>query len=183
MTTWKQVGWRTGKLEIASLPLFLILTSLPPLVAQETPACGVLPGLESSLLGNAGCLIKIDDEMLVVQQCQTNLLSPPAGTAKEGETAQCTAHRETWEETGVEVRVGRLLKTFDNGFHLFHCMAVDEAIIRNSELQVPEAFRQEICEILFLNPTLSSEKDWRFPVQLAVFKDALKRISSQPGED
>jgi ADP-ribose pyrophosphatase YjhB (NUDIX family) len=121
--------------------------------------------------------------MLAVRHCQTNRLSPPAGTAADGETAQCTAYRETWEETGVEVNVGRLLSSFDDRFHLFHCLAVDESVIRNSELQVPEPFRHEICEILFLNPALSSDEDWRFPEQLPGIKDAFTRISNQPGEN
>jgi len=121
--------------------------------------------------------------MLIVRHQKTGKLRPPAGTAKEGETAQCTAHRETWEETGVEVRVGRLLNSFDDQFHLFHCLAADEALIRSSELLVPEAFRSEISEILFLNPTLLSNDEWRFPEQVSGIKDAFTRISNQPGEN
>ncbi len=165
------------------LLLLLCLEGAPLLAQSGAPECQIAPGLELSLQGNAGCLIKIDDRMLAVRHCQTNRLSPPAGTAADGETAQCTAYRETWEETGVEVNVGRLLRSFDDRFHLFHCLAVDESVIRNSKLQVPEPFRHEICEILFLNPALSSDEDWRFPEQLPGIKDAFKRISNQPGED
>ena len=167
----------------ACLLLLLCFEGVPLFAENDAPECQIFPGLESPLQGNAGCLIKIDDKMLVVRHCQTNRLSPPAGTAAEGETAQCTAHRETWEETGVEVRAGRLLRTFDDQFHLFHCLAVDETIIKQPELQVPEPYRHEICEILSLNPSLSSDEDWRFPEQLPGIKEAFKRISNQPGED
>ncbi len=163
--------------------LLLLCLEGAPLLAQGAPECRIAPGSESQLQGNAGCIIKIDNKMLIVRHQKTGKLSPPAGTAKEGETAQCTAHRETWEETGVEVRVGRLLKIFDDQFHLFHCLAVDEALIRSSELRVPEAFKSEISEILFLNPTLLSNDEWRFPEQVSGIKDAFKRISNQPGED
>jgi len=158
--------------------LLLLCLEGAPLLAQGAPDCRIAPGSESQLQGNAGCIIKIDDKMLIVRHQKTGKLSPPAGTAIEGETAQCTAHRETWEETGVEVRVGKLLKSFDNQFHLFHCLAVDEV----TELQVPEPFRHEICEILFLNPALSSDEDWRFPEQVPGIRDAFKRISNQQSQ-
>ncbi len=167
----------------ACLLLLLCLEGAPLLAQSGAPECRIASGLESQLQGNAGCIIKIDNKMLIVRHQKTGKLSPPAGTAKEGEAAQCTAHRETWEETGVEVRVGRLLKSFDDQFHLFHCLAIDEALIRSSELPVPEAFKSEISEILFLNPTLLSNDEWRFPEQVSGIKDAFKRISNQPGED
>lgn len=162
----------------ACLLLLLCLEGAPLLAQSDAPECQIVPGVELSVQGNAGCLIKIDDSMLVVRHCQTNRLSPPGGTAAEGETAQCTAHRETLEETGVEVKVGKLLKSFDNQFHLFHCLAVDEV----TKLQVPEPFRHEICEILFLNPALSSDEDWRFPEQVPGIRDAFKRISNQQSQ-
>ena len=160
----------------ACLILLLFFENVPLFAQDNAPACRVAPGLELSLQGNAGCLIKIDDEMLVVRHRQTNKLSPPGGTAKKGETAQCTAHRETWEETGVEVRVQRLLKSFDNQFHLFHCLAVDKAIIQDCELQVPDAYKPEISEIFCLDPALSSQEDWRFPKQLPDIQEAFKEI-------
>ncbi len=155
--------------------LLLLCLEGAPLLAQSAPECRIAPGSESTRQGNAGCIIKIDDKMLIVRHRKTGKLSPPAGTAKEGETAQCTAHRETWEETSVEVRVGRLLNSFDDQFHLFHCLAADEV----TELLVPEAFKSEISEILLLNPTLLSNDEWRFPEQLPSIKGAFEDVLSQ----
>jgi ADP-ribose pyrophosphatase YjhB (NUDIX family) len=155
--------------------LLLVCLEGAPLLAQGAPECRVAPGSESTRQGNAGCIIKIDNKMLIVRHRKTGKLSPPAGTAKKGETAQCTAHRETWEETGVEVRVGRLLMSSDDQFHLFHCLAVDEV----TELLVPEAFKSEISEILLLNPTLLSNDEWRFPEQLPSIKGAFEDVLSQ----
>ena len=98
---------------------FLCLESVPLSAQNNAPECRITPGVESPLQGNAGCLVKIDNKMLMVRHRETAKLSPPGGTAVQQETAQCTAHRETWEETGVEVRVGTLLKNVNQQLYLF----------------------------------------------------------------
>ena len=101
----------------------------------------------------------------MVRHRETAKLSPLGGTAVQQEAAQCTAHRETWEETGVEVRVGTLLKNVNRQFYLFHCIAADEDFIKGpkDDFPVPEAFEKEISEVLFLDPTTVSNDTWRFP--------------------
>ena len=64
----------------------------------------------------AGCLVRQGDRMLVVRHRFGGKLGVPAGRATSGENAQCVAHRETWEETGVDVVVHGLLRRFGNGF-------------------------------------------------------------------
>lgn len=48
-------------------------------------------------------------------------LSLPGGSSEPGESAQCTAFRETWEETGLQLQPRELLEVFDTGFHLYRC--------------------------------------------------------------
>lgn len=166
--------------------LLLASSACGHLFAQDkVPDCRIAPGLESQLQGNAGCIIKIDNKMLIVRHQKTGKLSPPAGTANKGETAQCTAHRETWEETGVEVTVGKLLKEFDNQFYLFHCTVVNQAIIRipKDQLPIPMDRTDEVGEVLFTNPTLLSDDSWRFPEHLPDIRDTFQNIVNQHGED
>ena len=51
----------------------------------------------------------VHGKMLVVDSRRGGL-TPPGGKMKKGESAQCTAHRETLEETGLDLKPGELLK-------------------------------------------------------------------------
>ena len=75
---------------------------------------------------NAGCMIVSDSQALWVQDWRGRW-AWPGGTRKEGESARCTAWRETGEETGWSVQVGQLVRVYDNDFHLFHC-TVEQAV-------------------------------------------------------
>jgi len=110
---------------------------------------------------NAGCLVMQDHAILMIQH-QTRLWGLPGGTHETGESAQCTAHRETWEETGVEVKVGKLLRVFDNGFHLFRCQI-------SSTTQLNQAQIQDAGEVNVTDWIESKDFDnykWRFPKQM-----------------
>ena len=85
------------------------------------------------------------------------LYSIPGGTSESGETAQCTAHRETWEEAGVDVKVGKLKHQFGNGFFLFECFA------DNISLETNDA--GEVKQVLLVDPTEIPSELWRFPKQ------------------
>ncbi len=80
------------------------------------PTCRVAAGLEDGRRGDSGCVIIDDASLLVIRHRLGGKLGLPGGAAAAGESAQCTAHRETWEETGLDVRVGRFLGRLDTGF-------------------------------------------------------------------
>lgn len=111
----------------------------------------------------AGCLVRQGDRMLVVRHRFGGKLGFPAGRATSGESAQCVAHRETWEETGVEVVVHDLLKRFGNGFALYRCVPVDERPVGTEKLDVPSSGRTEVSEVLWIDPHTTQAADWRFP--------------------
>lgn len=111
----------------------------------------------------AGCLIRDEDRMLAVRHRFGGKLGFPAGRTNSGESAQCVAHRETWEETGVEVVVHDMLKRFGNGFALYRCEPVDSTASRAGELEVPPGGRNEITEVLWIDPRTTRATDWRFP--------------------
>jgi len=111
----------------------------------------------------AGCLVRQGDRMLVVRHRFGGKLGFPAGRATSGENAQCVAHRETWEETGVDVVVHDLLKRFGNGFALYRCVSVDGPPARGAELEVPPSGRNEVSEVLWIDPHTTRAADWRFP--------------------
>ena len=102
--------WRCGCLLAA-----VLLTSCREIAAPACPFQG-----EPDFGPSAGCLATVDRQLLLVEM-RTGGMSPPGGSSRPGESTQCTAHRETWEETGLDLMPGRLLDVFDTGFHLYHC--------------------------------------------------------------
>ena len=75
---------------------------------------------EPEFAPSAGCLAIERGSVLLVQSWQGDV-SPPGGRARSGESAQCAAHRETFEETGLDLMPVRLAAIFDTGFHLYLC--------------------------------------------------------------
>lgn len=121
----------------------------------------------------AGCLVRNGERMLMVRHRYSGKIGFPAGFARPGESAQCVAHRETWEESGVSVVVHGLLKRLGTGLALYHCEPVDEAMAAGDSLPVPPSGRNEISEVMWLDPRSTDVSEWRFerdyPVILELF--------------
>jgi 8-oxo-dGTP diphosphatase len=85
---------------------------------------------------SAGCLVVIHGKVLVVDSNMGGL-TPPGGKTLSGESAQCAAHRETYEETGLDLIPRELLHVFDTGFHLYHCeIHRDSGLVATDSLEV-----------------------------------------------
>lgn len=110
-------------------------------------------------------MITHGDRMLVVRQRVSGKLGFPAGFAETGESSQCVAHRETWEETGLDVVVHTLVKRFGNGFALYRCELTDAKPMDTDELAVPASGKTEVSQVLWVNPKETEATDWRFPRQ------------------
>lgn len=142
------------------------------------PPCEVEPDRVSHAIGNAGCLVVHDGRMLVVRDRRSGRLGLPAGAREPGEAAQCTAARETWEETGFRVRVGGELARFGRDFFLYRChLAEPEAVVEPAE--VPLSGRLEIESVHWLRPETTDPADWRFPGQVPEVLRLFRR-ASQP---
>lgn len=136
--------------------------SIPAGTALAQPPCRIAVE-EPEFAFAAGCLVAHGDRMLVVRHRFGGKLGVPGGRTGSGENAQCVAARETWEETGVEVVVHDLVRRFSNGFALYRCVPVDAAIADGDELEVPPSGRNEVTQVLWIDPRASRASDWRFP--------------------
>lgn len=127
-------------------------------------------------LADAGCLTIVRGRVLVIRAWDGRM-ALPGGTAIARETAQCTAHRETWEETGYPVAVQALYQRFDNGFHLFHCALVDSAPAgQNAGAEwplAPRPFSIEVRSVHWLKAAQLKDYPWRFPAQMTLLEAAL----------
>jgi 8-oxo-dGTP pyrophosphatase MutT (NUDIX family) len=125
-------------------------------LAAAPPPC---PVKDSAVLApSAGCLALLDGKVLVVEDL-SGKLSPPGGSAEADESAQCTAFRETWEETGLELAPTELLAVFDTGFHLYRCDHHAESGV------IGPPPRLEVRNAFYLAPTEFGAWEWRFPGQ------------------
>lgn len=112
---------------------------------------------------SAGCFVESAEGLLLVQGLNGKL-SPPGGSSEPGESAQCTAFRETWEETGLRLQTRELLEVFDTGFHLYRC----ERDAGSGEIDPP--MRLEVRAAFFLPATRFDSYEWRYPDQQLLLK-------------
>ncbi len=124
--------------------------------APEVPPCPFRG--EPDIAPSAGCLAYVHGRVLVVESSKGGV-TPPGGKTRAGESAQCAAHRETWEETGLDLLPGRLLHVFDTGFHLYYCEihAGTGAVVLGPPREVKGWFWLPVEEF--------DRVQWRFPHQ------------------
>ncbi len=106
---------------------------------------------------NAGCLVTKGDDILVITMRLTGKQSIPGGTSEIGESPRCTAYRETKEETGVEVSVHELLGQFENGFHVYRCVA------ENPDVSLDTFDWKEVSDVSWRSWLSLDDDNWRFP--------------------
>jgi ADP-ribose pyrophosphatase YjhB (NUDIX family) len=86
----------------------LILSGVSQRVLQAARVQCYVGG--NKLAPSSGCLVVDQGDVLLVK-IMGGSYGPPGGSVNKRESAQCAAERETWEETGVEVRAGELAIT------------------------------------------------------------------------
>lgn len=116
---------------------------------------------------SAGCLVLRNGELLLMEG-RGGKIGPPAGNVEKGESAQCGAERETWEETGVDVRALSLAAEFDNGFKLYWCEATGDF---DPEIRRP----LEVSSVGLYDPDTFYDLNWRFPEQALVIHQLVNR--------
>lgn len=124
----------------------------------------------------AACLIKVDKKVLLIRHRLSNKLDFPGGGLANSESLACTAHRETWEETGFNVEVSQYLATTKNGLALFGC-ALDAGVET-----LPDAFdappwaKLEVKGLVKVDPFSIDEKSMRFADDLIPLRDGYTQI-------
>lgn len=144
-----------------------VLLALLALAARgdEPPPCPIAEDAADQRRGNAGCLISHRGQLLVIEHRLGGRLGLPGGTAKPGEPAQCTAHRETWEETGLAVKVGRFRARLSTDFLVHECEPLSP-ITSDRPPPLPPISRGEVAGLQWVDVALVQPHVWRFPGQL-----------------
>ncbi len=137
---------------------------------RPAPDCRVREGRSEQRQASAGCVILRNDHMLVLEHRFSGKLGLPGGGRKGGESAQCTAHRETYEETGLDVRVGRRLGLLHKGFTVYHCRADAGA-----DAAPPSSAWLEVRDLQWHKPDSLKREQWRHADELAPLVEMIKR--------
>ena len=134
-----------------------VVLSLALLMAcDQRPTCNFSEVEDSA--PSAGCMVLWEGKLLLMQG-QGGGFSPPGGSVDSGESAQCAAERETWEETGIEVRASSMVREFANGFRLYSC----EPVQTSPEVKISRPW--EVHGADFYTPEQFIDLNWRFPDQ------------------
>ena len=141
--------------QFASIVIGVVAISACNGKAPSCPDTGATAAAKS-----AGCMVLKQQQLLMVID-HSGKLSVPGGSSDGVESPQCTAHRETWEETGIDVRPTALVRVFKDGFHLYQCE------LHPASGAIDPTLRLEIQQVLWLPPEKFKHYSWRFPEEQA----------------
>ena len=168
---------------IAALSAVVALTGCNKKKAGNQADCAVDPA-EKPIMDaeSAGCIILVDGKLLVERVAghgeAAGKVTPPGGSVDSGESARCSAVRQTYEETGLRVKAGKLFGVWRNNYHLFMCTFVDPADeAKAREPGVPESAKGSVSEKLLMempsmkNPKTGKKELWAFPTNVVISAD------------
>jgi 8-oxo-dGTP pyrophosphatase MutT (NUDIX family) len=122
------------------------------------PDCDAQAQLQPAASSGAACVVIVEERLLVIRHRPSGRLDLPGGRSKPGESARCTAQRETWEETGLEVRVGEAL---GGRTDVFRCTPLD-SISPASDPPLRWWSTVEASDVLWVDPRTVPDADWRY---------------------
>ena len=100
---------------------------------------------------------------------------PGGGRQNDEDPVQC-ALRETFEETGYNLIVGRQLRHWSNDFLLYQCHLQTEDEVVADQVTVPFWARLEVTDIQWLRPDQIPGEDWRIPGQIPELAGIIRRL-------
>jgi 8-oxo-dGTP pyrophosphatase MutT (NUDIX family) len=158
------------------LPVLAAFAAGAAACSVEAPPCRVDPNLVDDRRSNSLCIVRSGDRVLATIHRFSGKLDLPGGRREGDETGQCTAHRELWEETGLDGTVGALLID-RNSTLLFDCR-LPPNVDATRKISVPPWAHIEVAGIEWIDPAEQEPGDWRFPEELETLRLALDRADN-----
>ncbi|MEZ9243278.1 phosphatase PAP2 family protein [Vibrio lentus] len=163
---------------------YLLVFILSLLSATSAWANNTLP----DHIAGASCVVRADNQIVLVDELITGHLSLPGGTVVSGEPPAIAAQRETWEEAGLSVTVGDVLGYTDSAV-VYDCISDSEVIsyqARNElggfELPIWFAphYGVEVSRAMLLPPTELEANQYRYPEQWSEINEFFLSAKNQP---
>lgn len=163
---------------------FLLAFILSLLSAISAWANNTLP----DHIAGALCVVRADNQIVLVDELITGYLSLPGGTVVSGEPPAVAAQRETWEEAGLSVTVGDVLGYTDSAV-VYDCISDSEVISYQAQnelggFELPIWFAPhygvEVSRAMLLPPTELEENQYRYPEQWSEINAFFLSATNQP---
>lgn len=119
---------------------------------------------------------------MVIKHSPSGLYDLPAGDPLSGESAQCTAHRHTWEQTGMNVEVDQLLGVTQPGVMIFSCNINNGFTSKDGPLPPPDWTTGNIQQIEFINPFDTRYNAWLQPDNLIMYRDGFTETNDSQNQ-
>lgn len=140
---------------------------------SERPAAPVCRTSAPDSQGSAAaCIIRTGQHMLFIEHRLTAKLDVPGGGRQDDESLPCAAHRETWEETGLNVEVGPPAGRTSHGMVLYLCWENADLATLPDTFGPPPWAHAEVSNLVKANPFMLQPDDLRFADDLILFRDA-----------
>lgn len=153
--------------------IFLFILSLLACTQEPLPepSCRVNAKYVSNHQGPGACVVRMND-LLLALKLNNGSYDLPISDSISSQSAQCSAHNEIWQQTGLNIEVEKPLGIQENGTWLFGCKL--EAGFDGTEppfAPTPWA-NKNIEHIEFVDPFTLDIYNWRNPDQFIVVRDA-----------
>ena len=140
--------------------------------APSPPMCRIDKTYLETVTGSAGCIIRSGKALLTITHRLSHKYAIPGGKSNgETESAQCTAHRKTWEKTGFNVEIGPLLGINEDQFRYYACELDDDFDGEMLTFPTPDWTEDKVESIQLIDPFDTQHFHWRFPDRLILLRD------------
>jgi hypothetical protein len=157
--------------------LFFVIILAGCTEAPPPPTCRIAKAFNADYIGPAGCLIRVQNSLLVIKYESSQLYDLPFGDPISKESAQCTAHRNTWEKTGFNVEVDQLLGVTKSGMMLFSCSLNSGFTSEDGPIIPPNWVNKDIQYIDFINPFDTRHDLWKHSDNLIMYRDGFVKTN------
>ncbi|WP_456297342.1 NUDIX domain-containing protein [Vibrio sp. AK197] len=133
------------------------------------------------------CIVRADEKIVLIHESLTDKMSLPGGTISADETPEVTAQRETWEETGLVVKVKQLLGQTEQAY-FYECASESDVIAYelNNILdghEIPVWFAPhygvEVSSAMLIEPSSLDSGLYRYPKQWDTVKALFNQAEGQ----
>jgi hypothetical protein len=121
----------------------------------------------------------VQGTLLVIKDRSTGQYDLPFGDPISTESAQCTAHKNTWLQTGFNVEVDQLLGVTQSGIMLFSCALSVGFTSEDGPINPPNWADGDVQQIEFISPFDTRYNVWSQPGNLIMYRDGFVAMKGE----